>query len=278
MNSSLLSGKLLVNPRTAVNSAQPIRQCDRAACPSSGGRPPILASPLALATKAASSRPLGRGSPRRSVDGGSIGVCAVPTLTCAPTANAAKRTGTAAAPFPAKLTSPVCSPAIRATVATSSLCDGPSSSTISTNAVGNRSTRSAAGCSGSVVMTRPVCPRSPAMVATMSGWSTARWIRLAPTCSASIAARSRWPNGQAAGARVIKVPIVGSPGGRSGIDQQGAKYRGIDVSAGDDSDRAAAGEQFRVVQVGGSGHRATGFRDQSGFEQQTPGGVRDLIL
>src|SRR6478752_733989 len=276
MNSSWLSGNgIHALTQDCGGFAQPIRQCDRAACPSSGGRPPILANPLALATSAASSRPLGRISARRSVDGGSSGVCTVPTRTCAPTASAANSTGTAAPPFPAKLTSPSCSAAIRATVATRSLCDGPSSSTISTKSTGSRSIRSAAGCAGSVVITRPVCPRNPAMAATTSGWSMARWIRLAPTCSASMAARSRWPSGQAAGAMVIRVPGVGA---RSGIDQQCPKEGRIDIAAGYDGDGPAARQLAAVMPVTGRRDRAARFGHQPRLQQQPSGGVGNLVL
>ena len=77
----------------------------RAARPSAAGAPAIRASPLARATSAASSRPRGRGSPRRSVAAAPAGVWAVPTSRWAPTAMAANSTGTAAAPRPPRLTS-----------------------------------------------------------------------------------------------------------------------------------------------------------------------------
>ena len=74
---------------------QPTRQRDRAARPSAAGRPAIRASPLALATSAASSRPSGRGSPRRSVWRRVHGVWDGADPQVRPTASAANSTGTA---------------------------------------------------------------------------------------------------------------------------------------------------------------------------------------
>ena len=90
-----------------------------------------------------------------------------------------------------------------------------------------------------------------------SGWSMARWMRLAPTCSASMAARSRWPSSLGGGGqgdqrpaghgRRLRRMVSHRPVARDELGaavQQRAQHRRVDVAAGDArrrSSRPAAG-------------------------------------
>ena len=148
--------------------------------------------------------------------------------------------------------------------------------------VGNRSTRSAPGWPGSAVIDQFGLPPQPgARSATKSGWSGARWMRLAPTCSASMATRSRCPSSPAAGARVISVPAARfARRGAQASASSRAQHGRVDVAAGDASATVRPPRQpVAVVQDTPAARDGTArLGHQPACKQQTPGGVGDLVL